>query len=270
MLRNEGERLKRVIVCTPKREYACATNLEKHNIGKLGNSEVAVQQHDKLKFKLREFGAEVIDIPELDKHPNSVFTRDTALCTPKGYIKLRLGLETRQGEDKWMSATLDLLGESCIGEIEAPGTVEGGDIVLAGTVAFIGKSIRTNEEGIRQLSMPLKKMGYEIRVIELPDTILHLDKALMVLGQKQLLYCRELVLKEKIKGFKGIGISCGGDTTANIICLGNNELIVNRSNATVIDLLETEKYIVHNLDLGEFAKGMGGPNCLIMPVERGV
>ena len=103
MLKNEGERLKRVIVCTPKREYACATNLEKHNIGKLGNPKVAVQQHDKLKSKLREFSAEVIDIPELDEHPNSVFTRDTALCTPQGYIRLRLGLETRQGEGKFHS-----------------------------------------------------------------------------------------------------------------------------------------------------------------------
>ncbi len=269
MLRNEGESLKRVIVCTPKREYACASNLKKHNIGELGNPKVAVQQHDKLKSKLREFGAEVIDIPELDEHPNSVFTRDTALCTPQGYIRLRLGLETRQGEGKWMATTLDLLGESWVGEIKAPGTVEGGDIVLAGTVAFIGKSIRTNEEGIRQLSALLKKMGYEMRIIELPDTILHLDKALMVLGPKQVLYCRELVPKEKIKDFEGIGISCGGDTTANIICLGDKELIVNRSNAVVIDRLEAEGYIVHNLDLGEFAKGMGGPNCLIMPVERG-
>ena len=269
MLRNEGESLKRVIVCTPKREYACATNLEKHNIGELGNPKVAVQQHDKLKSKLREFGAEVIDIPELDEHPNSVFTRDTALCTPQGYIKLRLGLETRQGEGKWMAATLDLLGESCVGEIKAPGTVEGGDIVLAGTVAFIGKSIRTNGEGIRQLSAILKKMGYDIRIIELPDAILHPDKALMVHGPKQVLYCRELVPKEKIKDFEGIGISCGEDTTANIICLGDKELIVNRSNAIVIERLEAERYIVHNLDLGEFAKGMGGPNCLIMPVERG-
>ena len=269
MLRNEGESLKRVIVCTPKHEYACATNLKKHNIGELGNPKIAVQQHDKLKSKLREFGAEVIDIIELDEHPNSVFTRDTALCTPRGYIKLRLGLETRQGEGKWMAVTLDLLGEPCVGEIKTPGTVEGGDIVLAGTVAFIGKSIRTNEEGIRQLSPLLKKMGYEIRIIELPDTILHLDKTLMVLGPKQVLYCRELVPKEKIKDFEGLGISCGGDTTANIICLGNNELIINRSNTTVIDRVQAEKYIVHDLDLGEFAKGMGGPNCLIMPVERG-
>ena len=269
MLRNEGESLKRVVVCTPKREYARANNFEKHNIGELGNPKVAIKQHDTLKSELIEFGAEVIDIPELDEHPNSVFTRDTALCTPRGYIKLRLGLETRQGEGEWMAATLDSLGESCVGEIKAPGTVEGGDVVLAGKVAFIGKSIRTNGEGVRQFSALLKVMGYEIRVIELPNTILHLDKALMVLGPKQVLYCRELVSKEKIKGFEGIGISCGGDTTANIICLGDRELIVNCSNSIVIDRLEAERYIVHNLDLGEFAKGMGGPNCLIMPVERG-
>ena len=269
MLRNEGESLKRVVVCTPKREYARASNLENHNIGELGNPEVAVQQHGTLKSKLSEFGAEVIDIPELDEHPNSVFTRDTALCTPRGYMKLRLGLESRQGEGEWMAATLDSLGESCVGEIKAPGTVEGGDVVLAGKVAFIGRSIRTNGEGVRQLSALLKMMGYEIRAIELPDTILHLDKVLMVLGPKKVLYCKELVLKERIKGFEGIGISCKGDTTANIICLGDNELIVNCSNTIVIDRLKAERYIVHNLDLEEFAKGMGGPNCLIMPVERG-
>lgn len=164
--------------------------------------------------------------------------------------------------------TLESLGEPCVGEIKAPGTVDGGDVVLAGKVAFIGRSIRTNGEGIRQLSALLQRMGYEIRVIELPDTILHLDKALIVLGPKQLLYCRDLVAKEKIKGFEGIGISCGGNTTAKIICLGNKELIINRSNSTVIDRLEAESYIVHNLDLSEFAKGMGGPNCLIMPVTR--
>ena len=269
MVRNEGESLKRVVVCTPKREYTSASNLEKHNIGELGNPKVTIQQHDTLKSKLKEFGAEVMDIPELDEHPNSVFTRDTALCTPKGYIKLRLGLETRQGEEEWMAEALDATGETCVGEIKAPGTVEGGDVVLAGDVAFIGQSIRTNVEGVRQLSALLTMMGYEIRVIELPDAILHLDKALMLLGPKQVLYSKDLISEKDIDGFEGIGISCGGNTTANIICLGDNELIVNRSNSIVIERLEAENYIVHNLDLGEFAKGMGGPNCLIMPVERG-
>jgi dimethylargininase len=270
MLASEGDRLKRVVVCTPTQEYARgASDLEKHNIGELGDPEIAIRQHDELKSELARFGTEVIDVPELEGHPNSVFVRDSALCTPLGYVKLRLGLDSRLGEGDWMAAVLDGLGEPCVGEIKAPGTVDGGDVVLAGDVAFVGRSIRTNQEGIRQLSVPLKSMGYEIRVVELPDTILHLDKALMLLGPKQALHCQELVSKRCIEDFEGIGISCGGDTTANIICLGDGELLVNRSNSQVIDCLEANGYRVHAPDLGEFAKGMGGPNCLIMPIERG-
>ena len=72
-------------------------------------------------------------------------------------------------------------------------------------------------------------MEFEIRVIKLPDSVLHLDKALMVLGTKRIFYRNELISKEEIEGFEGIEISCGGNTTVNIICLGDNELIVNRS-----------------------------------------
>lgn len=270
MVRDESQRLNQVVVCTPRKEYARGnSDLERHNIGGLSDPAVAIRQHNILKATLKNFGAQVIDIPELENHPNSVFTRDTALSTPQGYVKLRLGLESRQNEEEWMADALKAIGEECIGEIIAPGTVEGGDVVLAGNVAFIGRSIRTNQDGIKQLSGILAKMGYEIRVIVLPDKILHLDKALMVLGSRQVLYCKELITEKQIQGFEGLGISCGGDTTANIICLGDQELIINRSNAEVKERLGSEGYIVHNLDLSEFAKGMGGPNCLIMPVKRG-
>jgi dimethylargininase len=268
MVKNEGDPLKRVIVCTPKEEYARAGNRKEHNIGDLGDPAIAIRQHDALKETLRAFGADVLDVPELAGHPNSVFTRDTAICTPQGYIKLHLGLATRQREGAWMAQVLNEQGERCIGEIKPPGTVEGGDVILAGDVAFIGRSVRTNDEGIRQFSKIMKPMGYEIRVVNLPETILHLDKVLMVLGEKQLLYCNELVSPDAIRGFDGIEISCSENTTANIICLGNKQVLVNRSNELVIDLLRDRGYIVHDLDLSEFAKGMGGPNCLIMPVER--
>ncbi len=270
MLRNEGKRLKKVVVSTPHKEYALGANdLKRHNIGELGDPVIAVQQHDTLKAALAAFGAAVIDVPELENHPNSVFTRDTSLCTPRGYVKLRPGIESRQAEGRWMAGVLDKLGEACVGEIRAPGTVDGGDVVLAGKTAFIGRSMRTNAEGVEQLSEILVKMGYEVRVIVLPDTILHLDKVLMVLGPRQVLYCNELVTGNDITGFDGTRIHCGGNTTANIICLGDQELIINRSNTEVIGSLENKGFIIHSLDLGEFAKGMGGPNCLIMPVERG-
>jgi dimethylargininase len=270
MVKNEGDRLKRVVVCTPRQEYALgAGDREKHNIGKLSDPDVAIRQHDALKDTLRQFGAEVVDIGELEGHPNSVFTRDAALVTPRGYVKLRLGLETRQGEGEWMADALNAMGETCVGAITAPGTVEGGDVVLAGDVAFIGRTLRTNPAGVRQLSAILAEMGYTVRVIELPDTVLHLDKALMMLGPGKVLYCKERIGAEAMEGFEGVGVSCGGDTTANIICLGDGELLINRSNQSVIGRMKRDGYAVHILDLGEFAKGMGGPNCLIMPIRRG-
>ncbi|MBW1716049.1 MAG: amidinotransferase [Deltaproteobacteria bacterium] len=268
MLRNEGHRLTRVVVCTPREEYYRASDLKNHNITQLADRNLAIQQHDTLKSKIMEFGSEVIDIPELANHPNSVFTRDTALCTPNGYIKLRLGLDTRQGEEEWMSQVLDSIGEPCVGEIKAPGTVEGGDVILAGTVAFVGHSIRTNDEGVKQLSAFLNAMNYEVRVIRLPDSILHLDKAMMVVGPDRILYCGGLIPDDELKGFDTIEVSCDGPATANIICLGENELIVERLNREVTKRLEANGLIAHDLDLSEFAKGTGGPNCLIMPVER--
>ena len=268
MLRNEGDRLSRVVVCTPQEEYFRVSDLKKHNIAQLADRNQAIQQHDMLKSKIRAFGSEVIDIPELANHPNSVFTRDTALCTPDGYVKLRLGLDTRQGEEEWISQVLDSIGEPCVGEIKAPGTVDGGDVILAGSVAFVGRSIRTNDEGVKQLAAFLSAMDYEVRVVCLPDSVLHLDKAMMVVGPSRILYCSELIPDDRLKGFDVIEVSCGGRTTANVICLGGKELIVEHSNREVIESLEANGLVVHDLGLSEFAKGTGGPNCLIMPVER--
>jgi dimethylargininase len=268
MLRNEGDRLTRVVVCTPRVEYFDVDDLERHNIAQRADRGLAIRQHDELKSCIMGFGSQVIDVPELAGHPNSVFTRDTALSTPNGYIRLRLGLATRQGEGEWMSRVLDGIGETCVGEIRAPGTVEGGDVVLAGSVAFVGRSIRTNAEGVAQLTALLKDMDYEVRVVDLPDYVLHLDKAMMVVGPGRILFCGDLVPRDLIAGFGPVEITYGGRVTANIICLGDDEVIVERSNREAIERLDALGLVVHALDLSEFVKGTGGPNCLIMPVER--
>ena len=164
MLRNEGGRLTRVVVCTPRQEYFCVDDLKAHNITAVADSAKTKEQFNLLKLKMAHFGVEVIDVPELMGHPNSVFTRDVSVSTPQGYIKLRLGLPARRGEGEWMARMLGSLGEPCAGEIKESGTVEGGDIILAGHVAFIGHTKRTNTEGVNQISALLTKMGYEIRI----------------------------------------------------------------------------------------------------------
>jgi dimethylargininase len=268
MLRSEGHRLTRVVVCAPGDEYCQVRDLERHNLVERADPQQAMEQHRALKHCLADCGAEVIDVPELTDHPNSVFTRDTALCTPHGYIRLRLGLETRRGEEEWMSEILSSLGEPLVGAIEAPGTVEGGDVILAGSVAFVGRSMRTNDQGVEQLGALLGAMDCEMRVIPLPDSILHLDKAMMLVGPDRAMYCRGLIPEDSLRGFEAIEIGCSGPTTANVICLGGNEVIVERSNDAVGRQLEAQGLTVHLLDLSEFVKGSGGPNCLILPVAR--
>jgi len=52
------------------------------------------------------------------------------------------------------------------------------------------------------------------------------------------------------------------------ICLGDGELIVGDTNLEAIHCLNEEQFTIHLIDISEFVKGAGGPNCLIMPLTR--
>ncbi|MCW4043143.1 MAG: amidinotransferase, partial [Candidatus Bathyarchaeota archaeon] len=78
MVKNEGDNLKKVVVCSPKSEYFKVKDLTTHNFITYPEPNQAKREHDRLRSILKGFGSEVIDIPELPGHPNSVFTRDTS------------------------------------------------------------------------------------------------------------------------------------------------------------------------------------------------
>jgi len=269
-LRNEGDRIRRAIVCTPASEYFQVSDMRAHNITERADEERAREQHDKLKSALKGSGCEVIDIPELPKHPNSVFTRDPSLCTPEGYIRLRMGLDYRRGEESWIARVLDSLGEPMAGGIEPPGTVEGGDVILAGSVAFLGRSQRTNESGVGQISKLLKAMGYEIRSAVVPAPYLHMGGAMSMLGPDLVLCCQGVFPTDFFDGFDTVEVSAGTFVSGNVICVRRKEAIANASCTDTIDALKEAGVRVHEIDLSEFIKGTGGPSCLIMPVDRSI
>jgi dimethylargininase len=268
MLRNEGDRLRRVVVCAPRREYFEVENPASHNIGEAAEPKKATAQHRKLRVVLRASGARVINLPELPGHPNSIFARDAGLLTPDGYIKLRMGLKTRRGEEDWMASALEAMGLPCAGKIEEPGTVEGGDVILAGEVAFAGLSARTNRSGLRQLSRFLTRMGLEVRALRLPPPHLHIGGAMSVIGPGTVVCCRGIFPRSFFDGFERVEIPCPEDASANVIALGNRRVIVEQECRGTARSLQEAGFIVHFLDLSEFVKGRGGPTCLIMPVDR--
>lgn len=269
MLKHEGLRMTRVVVSTPTDAYFDVTTHEGANIPELADRQLTIAQHDGLKSLMQQFGCEVIDVPGLAGDPNSVFTRDVALCTPEGHIKLRMGLEARRGEEDWMSEALEALGEPCVAVIEPPGCVEGGDVVLAGEVAFIGLSRRTNAEGAWQMSGLLADMGYDVRTAYLPDEYMHIGGPMSVISSRRVFCCRGVFPEGYFEGFVTIEVDPEGPSTGNVICLAENEVIADASESeAVCRVLESRDVKVHRLDLSEFRKGAGGPTCLILPVER--
>jgi len=267
MLKNEGDRLTRVAVCAPQSEYFRVDNLRAHNIQEIADPERARLQHGALRSLLASRGVEVIEIGECPGHPNSVFTRDMAISSPAGCIRASMGIDTRVGEDLWLAEALGRLGEPSAGAIQPPGTVEGGDVVLVGSVAFVGHTRRTNPEGIQQLTAILKAMGVEVRVVALPDVFLHLDQILGVLGPDKLMICRDLFPEDLVRGFRSVSLPCKR-FNVNFICLGPDEIIAPAANLPLIEAAWAHNVCVHRIDLSEFAKGTGGPNCLVMPIER--
>jgi dimethylargininase len=266
MIKNEGERLTRVLVCTPRVQYFRYNDSAVHNIHEPPDPAVTLAQHDTLKLVLRQSGCDVIDVPELTNHPNSVFVRDAALCVRSGFIYLRMGLTSRCGEDGWMADILGALGEPCTGRIHEPGTAEGGDVILAGTVAFVGLSSRTNAEGARQISSMLSHQGYEIRMAKVSGTHLHLGGGMSVIGPGRVLCCAGEFPDELFAGFDVIRVMHWNAGAGNVICLGANEVVADSSGSgDTIRELERNGVKVHALNMSEFRKGAGGPSCLILP-----
>ena len=259
--------LKRAVLCDLKEIYFNAADSETYNLNKGINKEQALLQFGKLKDTLKETGVKIAEIPELEDHPNSVFVKDSAAITKNGFVKLRMGLETRIGEEEWMANFLKTIGLKEIGRVEPPGTAEGGDVIINGNYAFIGISDRTNENGAKQVSEILMNTGYEVRIAKFKGPYLHIGGGMTLIGENTVLHCINSYPKGFFEGFNEIIVTCNDFIGGNVIAISEKEVIASKTNRKVTDILQAKGIVVHKLDLSEFVKGNGGPSCMILPIE---
>jgi dimethylargininase len=268
MIRNEGNSLEQVILAVPQSEYAKPDDLTAHNFAQKPDQDLALKQHENLCRLLTSLHVDVITISELEGHPNSVFVRDVAVVTPGGAVITRMGLESRQGEPAWIEQELISLDIPVIGRITEPATVEGGDIILAGSVAFVGHSSRTNNEGTDQVARILLRMGYRVRITKIPPPYLHIGGAMSVIAPDRVLCTQDVFPKRYFEGFETVTVPHSGFSSGNVITVRPNEVIAGSANTDTIEILQNNNVIVHESDLSEFIAGTGGPSCLILPILR--
>ncbi|MGM0385885.1 MAG: dimethylarginine dimethylaminohydrolase family protein, partial [Actinomycetota bacterium] len=128
---------------------------------------------------LHAAGWETHEVVPAEDHPDSVFVEDTMVVYGDLAVIARLGAEERRGETRAAEEAVRALGYR-VTHIEAPGTLDGGDVLKWGNTVWVGRSGRTNEEGVRQLATHLERLG--ARVVTVPITkALHLKSAVTAL-----------------------------------------------------------------------------------------
>src|SRR5712692_11012943 len=107
---------------------------------------LARRQHDAYERCLADVGCVVERLPSSGDMPDSVFVEDTASVFDELALIARPGAESRRAENEVIAAALGQY--RTLRFIEAPGTVDGGDVLTVGRRVFVGRSSRTNELGI--------------------------------------------------------------------------------------------------------------------------
>ena len=148
-------------------------------------------------------------------------------------------------------------------EIEAPGTLDGGDICEADNHFFLGLSHRTNEEGARQLAAHLAGEGYTSCVIDVRgmNSILHLKSGISYIGNNTLVVMEEMAGHGLFAGYDLIRVASEESYAANCVRV-NERVLVAAGYPLLTAELKARGFHPLELEMSEFQKMDGGLSCL--------
>jgi dimethylargininase len=224
--------------------------------------DLALEQHARYCDALRTCGLAVEVLAADPDHPDACFVEDCAIVLDEGAILTRPGAPSRAGEVASLASALRAhYGEPA--RIQAPATLDGGDICEAGRHVFIGVSHRTNEAGASQLAHWLAALGYGSAIVDIRgiDSILHLKSGIAHLAGDRLLLIDELADHPAFASCERIVVAPDEAYGANAVQV-NDRVLIARGHPRLESRLHELGYDAIALDMSEYAKLDGGLSCL--------
>ena len=220
------------------------------------------EQHAAYCHALENCGLQLTRLePDLD-HPDSTFVEDTAVLTGNTAILARPGAPSRENEVSGIRPAIERFFTK-IHDIDAPGTLDGGDVCEAGSHFFIGISHRTNEHGARQLAALLKAEGYTSSTVDIRgmSSILHLKSGIAYLNDGTLVVMEELVDRPEFAGYCLLRVPPEEGYACNCVQV-NDRVLLPAGYPQLAAKLESLGHNPLPLDVSEFRKMDGGLSCL--------
>ena len=231
---------------------------------------LARRQHAAYEALLEELGCEVEHLPEEGELPDSVFVEDAAVVVDELAVITRPGAESRRGET--VSVEAALARHRPLARIEAPATLDGGDVLRLGRRLYVGLSARTNREGVEQLAALLAPFGYAVEGVPL-DGCLHLKTAVTEVADGTLVINPAWIDRGAFAAYEQVEVDADEPFAANalrITGVGDGDTVVlPAAFPRTAERLAARGLQVRTLDVSEIAKAEGGLTCCSILIAAG-
>ncbi|MGW7480015.1 dimethylargininase [Nonomuraea muscovyensis] len=212
---------------------------------------LALRQHDAYVAALDAAGWRPVYADPADDLPDAPFVEDAVVVCGRLAVLTRPGAPERRPEVDSVERAVRELGLTAV-RIAAPGTLDGGDVLQTGPTVYVGRSSRTNDEGIAQLAALLPER--EVVPVGL-DGVLHLKSAVTALPDGTLIGDPSQV---DLPGLFAPAEEAG----AHVVPLGGNRVLMAASAPATAAMLRERGLDVTAVDISEFEKLEGCVTCL--------
>jgi dimethylargininase len=218
---------------------------------------LAAQQHAAYVDAIAGTGWTIREVPEADDLPDCAFVEDTVVVIDDLAVLTRPGAAERRDEVAGTADTIGPLGLEVV-RIEAPGTLDGGDVLQAGRTVYVGRGGRTNGEGIRQLRRHAATRGRSVVAVPL-HAVLHLKSAVTALPDGTFVaHDRSLFDAAPFPTMRRVPEEAG----SHVVPTGGGTIVMAASAPRSAALFDDLGFDVVTVDIGEFEKREGCVTCL--------
>jgi dimethylargininase len=223
----------------------------------------AKEQHAAYRSLLESCGLEVVTLPALDDLPDAVFVEDPVHVLDQVAIALRPGAVSRRAE---VEPLIDAIATyRPVARVEAPATIDGGDIMRIGKMVFVGRSGRTNEAGIQALAAIVSEHGYGVKAVAMRDC-LHLKSGCTAVGERVVINPAWVDL-DAFRDYDPIPVPSAEPAGADVLLLPGGRIVMSETFPRTAERLVSNGLEVLTVDVSEFEKAEAGVTCLSVLIE---
>jgi dimethylargininase len=237
----------------PRQEEGLVTHISRSDVD--GN--LALRQWQDYVDTLQAAGWAAVELPPADDCPDAVFVEDTVVVYGDLAVIARPGADQRRPEVPGTESTLRGLGYR-IARIEAPGTLDGGDVLKHGGTVWVALGGRTNQAAMEQLAALLAPLGAEVVGVPV-SRVLHLKSGVTALPDGTVI------------GYEPLGddpdrwpsfLAVPEPEGAHVVLLDGSTLLMSASGPATRALFEDRRLRVLSVDITAFEKLEGCVTCL--------